>query len=454
MRKAARVIVAAVGAAAMSAAGAANLVVNPDFDRGLDGWTADTSRGGTAALASLSGWPTRPSARLFGDRTTPAMYLYSSCMAVDGGTPVDLFVNLVAWSGLGAFGIVPYADADCATALDPIVSDDVRYSGFMLSLKDVALPAGTRSAKVVLIAHGGDDGAQPDVAFDHIQFGPAGTVSHLINLNQEGLTGTWYNPETSGQGIQLDINQEDSMSNGSLFGAWFTYGDDAGGTSSQRWYSIMSAFSGDTRLVAVNIRVNAGGNFAAPPQTTSAYAGQGWVSFDSCETGSFQYAMNDGRTGMIPLRRLLPNINCVDDGAPGNPPGDVGLSGAWYDPASSGQGVLVDVNPASSQVFLGWYTYPERGADGDGLRWFSGEGAYDGSRTMDLTLYASQNGTFDAGSNAVLTRPVGTATLSYADCWHATLDYRFQGGELEGKHGSIALTRVDLPPASCTPAGP
>jgi hypothetical protein len=33
-----------------------------------------------------------------------------------------------------------------------------------------------------------------------------------------------------------------------------------------------------------------------------------------------------------------------------------GLTGSWYDPATSGQGITVDVDPGSRALFLAWYT--------------------------------------------------------------------------------------------------
>ena len=40
---------------------------------------------------------------------------------------------------------------------------------------------------------------------------------------------------------------------------------------------------------------------------------------------------------------------------------DFGFSGNWYDPATSGQGVTVDVDPGSRVLFLAWYNYPPNG---------------------------------------------------------------------------------------------
>jgi hypothetical protein len=41
---------------------------------------------------------------------------------------------------------------------------------------------------------------------------------------------------------------------------------------------------------------------------------------------------------------------------------DFALSGNWYDPATSGQGLTVEVNPGSGAFFAPWYTYAPNGA--------------------------------------------------------------------------------------------
>jgi len=106
----------------------------------------------------------------------------------------------------------------------------------------------------------------------------------------------------------------------------------------------------------------------------------------------------------IPLRRLLPNVDCVTTGRPTNPPGDFGFTGPWYNTAIGGQGMLIEVNPSDAQVFVGWYTYAEAGeGEGEsGQRWFSAQTPYTvGDRTFDLTvcsevLYYLDEPAFDA----------------------------------------------------------
>jgi hypothetical protein len=296
-------------------------------------------------------------------------------------------------------------------------------------------------------------GDVPDAHFDHIGFGPTGTLDSVISI-QQGLSGAWYNPQTSGQGLEFIVSQDRVVQTDSaVFGAWYTYDTTAGGPDAQRWYSFQTTqIEPGSTTAPVVIYQNIGGNFGAPPSTSAAAVGTGTLNFDTCSTGSFSYQFDDGRSGMVPLQRLLPNVTCAENSTTSGPPSDFGLSGSWYNPDTSGQGLMISVDPVDAQVFVGWFTYALNGeAQGaSGQRWFSAQGGYTvGSTSMDLTLYASTGGTFDSDATSVTTQPVGTATLTYASCTAATFTYAFTSGELSGQSGTIALTRLEAPLASC-----
>lgn len=280
-----------------------------------------------------------------------------------------------------------------------------------------------------------------------------------ISINQEGLTGAWFNPETSGQGFEFVISPDAALPGaGNVFGAWYTYDVTAGGVDTQRWYSLQGGYpataQGVTTTADLTIYQNLGGTFDAPPSTVAVPMGSGTLSFDSCTTGAFTYAFEDGRTGTVPLQSLLPNVECVTTGEPANPPSDFGLSGAWYEPATGGQGFVININPVDAQVFVGWYTYAADGEHSEtGQRWFSAQGSYTvGSSTMELTVFDSTGGTFDSSDTEVTTTPVGTAQLSFSDCTMATFDYEFTAGELDGSNGIIDLRRLGVSPESCNSA--
>ncbi|HVZ23480.1 MAG TPA: hypothetical protein VG871_20550, partial [Vicinamibacterales bacterium] len=290
MKKTYPLAVLGAGALFSLSAAAANLVENPDFTSGVDGWTTITAGNGTATLDTTTGWPSAPSIRLAANPADSDVSVSSSCMTLPDSGNVDLYVNIKGTSGV-AIGIInTYGDDACTDGLSAINSESFPATGewATYSMTDVILPEGTRSAKIVLTASASPSGNAGDVNFDHVLFGPTGTVTASVNINQEGLTGTWYNPATSGQGMQLEISPDDGTPGaGLLFGAWYTYDITAGPENSQRWYSFDSAITGDEQSAAVTIYENTGGNFDSGPMTSAVAVGSGTLSFDTCDTGSF-----------------------------------------------------------------------------------------------------------------------------------------------------------------------
>jgi hypothetical protein len=449
-------IALALGSAFALPATAANLIPNPDFTNGVDGWTTITAGSGTASLDNSTGSPDAPSIRLVANPANSSVGVVSSCVEVDDSENVDLLVNLRGNTGAATLEIDTYSDTACATALSSIVSTAVQadQTWTTYTLDNVVLPNGSKSAKVVLMATEGTNATAGDANFDHIELGPTGTAPGVVNVNQEGLTGTWYNPATNGQGMEFTFSPDDSTPGvGTLFGTWYTFDTTSGTETSQRWYSIQAPLTTAAQSVGFPIYQNTGGNFDALPATTAVQVGTGSLSFDSCTSGTFTYAFDDGRSGTIPLTRIMPNVDCVETGTPTNAPSDFGLSGTWYNPATAGQGMLIEVNPGNAYTFIGWYTYALSGASSgvSGQRWITAQAPYTvGTRTIDVSLYDTTGGTFDSNATAVSTLPIGTATLTFTSCTTATFDYTITAGELAGQSDSIPLSRLGSTPASCT----
>lgn len=450
-----RVLALAIGSAFALPAVAANLIPNPDFTSGTNGWTMSTTGSGTATLDSTTGSPDAPSVRLVANPANTDVSVFSACVPVDDSRNVDLFADLRGNTGAAIVEIDTFSDTECATPLTQVVSTPVQanQTWTTYTLEDVALPDGARSAQVVLTATEGSDASAGDANFDHIELGPTGTVPGFVDVNQEGLTGTWFNPATSGQGIQFTFSPDDVTPGvGTLFGTWYTFDTTAGDETTQRWYTIQVALTTSAESVDFPIYQNTGGNFDAPPVTTPVQVGTGSVAFDSCTSGTFTYAFDDGRTGTIPLLRIMPNVDCAETGTPTITPSDFGLSGTYYDPTTAGQGMLIEVNPNNAYAFVGWYTYALAGETegAAGQRWITAQAPYTvGSNTIDLTLYDTTGGTFDSGATTVATVPIGSATLTFTSCNTATFDYTISAGELAGQSDTIPLSRLGSTPASC-----
>jgi len=283
--------------------------------------------------------------------------------------------------------------------------------------------------------------------------GPAPSV----DMNQQGLTGSWYEPTTSGQGFELEVFPDlNAPGNGLAFVSWFTYDTVVGGAERQRWYTLSGSVTSG-QPASLTIYQNTGGNFNALPKTTATPVGTATLSFDSCVSGLLSYRFTDGsgRTGDIPLTRLTKNETCSTTSArPTN--ADFALSGNWYVPATDGQGFTIEVNPDSNIVFFAWYTYSPNGASAGpaGQRWYTGQSAAfaPGTRSIPVTLYETTGGAFDAVTNpAPRTVAVGSGTLAFQGCGSATLSYNFTGGSSSGASGTLTLSRVGPVPRGCTP---
>ena len=282
----------------------------------------------------------------------------------------------------------------------------------------------------------------------------SGSAGAAVNLDQFGLGGPWYNPATSGQGLVLQVIPDFyGAGQGLLFGGWFTFDVTAAG--GQRWYSIQSQVSNTAAAATTPIYVSEGGNFDAPPAIGVEPVGQATLAFSDCTHGTMTYAFSDGsgRTGTIPLTRLGANVSCTADGDSSTIPPDSRLSGSWYDPATGGQGFVIDVNPVQGVLFGAWYTYAPDGQQigGDASqRWYTVQATYAaGQHALEnVGIFQASGGAFD-DPTPVTTTQVGTANLRFLNCGAATLDYTFTAGAAAGRHGSIALSRTSAPPAEC-----
>jgi hypothetical protein len=275
----------------------------------------------------------------------------------------------------------------------------------------------------------------------------------FVELNQHGLTGTWFEPATSGQGMGLEIFP--GAGAGLAFITWFTYDTIAGGAERQRWYSAQGVVTTGQPTAQLTIYRNTGGNFAAPPVTTAEAIGTATLSFATCASGQLAYTFADGsaRTGTIPLARVIGDVTCSPAGTfPTDP--DFALSGNWFSAATSGQGFTAEVNPVAGVFFVAWYTYaPDAsGAGVAGRRWYTAQASFQrGQRSVPVTISETKGGAFDATTPAPATSAVGTGTWSYQGCSSATFTYSFTGGSSAGRSGSIPLTRVGPPPPGCAP---
>lgn len=132
-------------------------------------------------------------------------------------------------------------------------------------------------------------------------------------------------------------------------------------------------------------------------------------------------------------------------------PINFGMSGSWFEPQTSGQGMLIEVLPGRQLLNVAWFTHAAVEADDDPQlqRWLFGTGAYSGNE-VEMTLTLSRGGRFDAPP-VLLAEAVGTLRLRFVDCAHAVADYAVFAAAIRGLpdpasgpllEGSIALQRI------------
>jgi len=284
----------------------------------------------------------------------------------------------------------------------------------------------------------------------------AASSASSLDMDQQGLSGVWYEPATSGQGFGIEV-YPDLVASGTGYAqlAWFTFeSGTAGGADKQRWYTAGGSVVSGGTSASLAIYQNTGGNFNAAPVTTAQQVGTAALAFSACDTAQFTYSFSDGsgRSGVIPLTRITPNVTCSTSSArPTN--GDFGLSGNWFDASTSGQGFFFEVNPNSPIIYFAWYTYAPSGQAlaAAGQRWYTGQATYQaGARAFTMPIYQTTGGIFDTATpSGQATIQVGTASVTFASCSSATLMYAFTSGTNAGLSGTIALTRVAAVPAGC-----
>jgi len=116
------------------------------------------------------------------------------------------------------------------------------------------------------------------------------------------------------------------------------------------------------------------------------------------------------------------------------------LAGAWFNPATPGQGYFVDVLAETNQLFVGWFTHEGSGATSR-PRWYTAQGPYTGARA-ELVVTATTGGAFNA-PDPVQNTPVGTLRIDFGSCADASAQF-----VLNGVAGTIPLQRI-APNANC-----
>lgn len=122
------------------------------------------------------------------------------------------------------------------------------------------------------------------------------------------------------------------------------------------------------------------------------------------------------------------------------------MGGSWLNPATGGQGFLMDVFDNRNEIFLAWFTFDLMRPDpsvtaeiGDpGHRWLVAGGPFEGG-TATLAIEWSTGGVFDAGEPAPTPTFDGTIELDFEDCTMGTVTYDLGSS---GVTGVVPIQRI------------
>jgi len=117
-----------------------------------------------------------------------------------------------------------------------------------------------------------------------------------------------------------------------------------------------------------------------------------------------------------------------------------GFTGSWFDPAQSGQGLVLEV--LSDNLLLAyWFTFNPAG---DQQAWFGGVATYSGNTATITEVEQPTGGRWIPNFNpaTVVHNPWGSLTFTFSDCNHGKVDFN---SVLGYGAGSMNLTRLTQP---------
>lgn len=291
------------------------------------------------------------------------------------------------------------------------------------------------------------------------------TPAPAIAVAQAGLAGAWFAPYTGGQGFTLRLFP-DGAGGATVFMPWFTF-DRAGadGAGSLRWYALQGDVAADDREATLAIVERRGGVFASAPALPPVVVGAARLRLADCASGLLDYRFdpdhNGGAEGSVALTPLLPRgAACTQaDGQvlPAQAGYDPALSGHWFDPERSGQGVeLARIAPgaqADGVLYGAWFAFdPSPAGDApEDQHWFTlqGQEALPGGGVR-TTIVQTLGGQFDAAPAGAPHRVGEADLLPGADCSALTLRHRFDdidaAGAFRGRSGELQLRRLGACP--------
>jgi hypothetical protein len=129
----------------------------------------------------------------------------------------------------------------------------------------------------------------------------AAITTEAVDIN-DGMDGSWFDPNTSGQGFFIDADPDPEGEN-FIFVSWFTYGDDT--ASGQRWLTAQGGFTGS--MADIELFETTGGSFNDDLAPTTVKVGTLSLDFTDCSNAVFSYLLTgEDLSNTIEVTRVIP----------------------------------------------------------------------------------------------------------------------------------------------------
>jgi hypothetical protein len=240
--------------------------------------------------------------------------------------------------------------------------------------------------------------------------------------------GAWYQPTRSGEGCVLSLEGNDSLF---ALSCYFHH------QGEPIWVLGAAELRGEA-LDFGSVQITRGTGYGSafdPAAVVREAFGRLRLSLSDCN-----HAVLDvwpEQTGFAPFQVPLSKIVSSDCQTLSHALPDRSLSGSYYDPERSGEGVQIAVEGNGELATLAWYTY----RDGAQL-WAVGAGALNGERLAVRNAVIARGGEFgrDFRPEQVQITPFGAFELNWLDCNRVEVDIRPSLPGIE--HSQRELRRV------------
>ena len=247
----------------------------------------------------------------------------------------------------------------------------------------------------------------------------------------EHYSGAWYNPQRSGEGIELEILPDNKAA---MF--FFTY-PPAGSAGLQTWLTSVGDIV-DNGIEFADVQLP---SLDAYGQVQGRHWGRIELTFDDCSNGAMRWngPSSWGSMDVSLIRLTSPQgLGCGSQSAP---PANT-ATGAWDDPAYPHRGFLMEQLDSQTIVTL-WFGFDASGepAWSTGVLSANADGSFEAPLVRDFGTHFGPNFAMTDVQKVVN----GALSTSSFSCAAATAQFQAQPGQTGIVPATLSLRRVSTP---------